>query len=100
MKLLALCVLAVAYLAVPAYSDPFIIELPGYAKAVMGAYGKKKFNFYLRDEFKMITRFIYTGNLSTSWYEPRRKFYSFRYFHYAAKPTYETRFLVIDNFIK
>jgi len=70
MKFAALCVLAVAYLAAPCYSEPFIMELPGYAKAVMGGY----------------------GNLSTSWYEPRRPFYSFRYFHYAAKPTYETRF--------
>ncbi|EFX79248.1 hypothetical protein DAPPUDRAFT_225204 [Daphnia pulex] len=70
MKFAALCVLAVAYFAAPCYSEPFIMELPGYAKAVMGGY----------------------GNLSTSWYEPRKPFYSFRYFHYAAKPTYETRF--------
>jgi hypothetical protein len=40
MKYVALCVLAVAYFAVPCYSEPFIIEMPGYAKAVMGAYGK------------------------------------------------------------
>uniref|UniRef100_A0A0P5QTT1 Carboxylic ester hydrolase n=1 Tax=Daphnia magna TaxID=35525 RepID=A0A0P5QTT1_9CRUS len=71
MKFAALCVLVAAYLAAPCYSEPFIMELPGYAKAVMGGY----------------------GNLSTSWYEPRKPFYSFRYFHYAAKPTYETRFL-------
>uniref|UniRef100_A0A0P6FL30 Carboxylic ester hydrolase n=1 Tax=Daphnia magna TaxID=35525 RepID=A0A0P6FL30_9CRUS len=71
MKFAVLCVLVAAYLAAPCYSEPFIMELPGYAKAVMGGY----------------------GNLSTSWYEPRKPFYSFRYFHYAAKPTYETRFL-------
>ncbi|KAI9562248.1 hypothetical protein GHT06_013213 [Daphnia sinensis] len=71
MKFTLFCVLVATYLAAPCYSEPFIMELPGYAKAVMGGY----------------------GNVSTSWYEPRRPFYSFRYFHYAAKPTYETRFL-------
>jgi hypothetical protein len=40
MKFAALCVLAVAYFAAPGYSEPFIMELPGYAKTVMGAYGK------------------------------------------------------------
>ncbi|KAI9562247.1 hypothetical protein GHT06_013212 [Daphnia sinensis] len=71
MKFAALCILAVTYFAGLCYCVPFIIELPGYAKAVMGGY----------------------GNLSTSWYDPQRPFYSFRYFHYAAKPTNETRFL-------
>ncbi|KAK4002912.1 hypothetical protein OUZ56_004706 [Daphnia magna] len=71
MKFEVLCVLVATYLAVPCFSEPFIMELPGYAKTVLGGF----------------------GNLSTSWYEPRRPFYSFRYFHYAAKPTYETRFL-------
>lgn len=39
MKSVALCVLVAAYLAVPSYSEPFFMELPGYAKTVMGAYG-------------------------------------------------------------
>ncbi len=40
MKFSAVCVLAVAYFAALCYSEPFIMELPGYAKTVMGAYGK------------------------------------------------------------
>ena len=95
MKLTTLCILAVAYLAVPSFSEPFIIELPGYAKAVMGAYGKNRSRLTCKSA-KVIWAII-SGNLSTSWYNPRRPFYSFRYFHYAAKPTYETRFLVISQ---
>ena len=40
MKILALCVLAAAFLAAPCKSEPFFMELPGYAKTVVGAYGK------------------------------------------------------------
>jgi hypothetical protein len=40
MKLAVLFALAAAYFAAPCYSEPFIMELPGYAKAVMGGYGK------------------------------------------------------------
>jgi len=39
MKFFVVCVLAAAYFAGPCYSEPFIMELPGYAKTVMGAYG-------------------------------------------------------------
>jgi hypothetical protein len=47
MKFAALCVLAVAYFAAPCYSEPFIMELPGYAKAVMGGYGEFCINLEL-----------------------------------------------------
>lgn len=97
MKFVAFFVLAAAFFAAPCCSKPFIMELPGYAKAVMGGYGK--FRAVSRNVITMEITFKtfdnLTGNISTSWYaETRRPFYSFRYFHYAAKPTYETRFLV------
>ena len=44
MKFASLCLLVAAFLAallvVPCYSEPFFMELPGYAKTVVGAYGK------------------------------------------------------------
>ena len=40
MKFASLCLLAAAFLAVPCYSAPFFMELPGYAKTVVGAFGK------------------------------------------------------------
>ena len=93
MKFFVVCVLASAYFAAPCYSEPFIMELPGYAKTVMGAYGNVLIVMPLQKNSELCIKFS-SGNLSTSWYEPRRPFYSFRYFHYAAKPTYENRFLV------
>lgn len=40
MKFEALCVLVATYLAVPCFSEPFIMELPGYAKTVLGGFGE------------------------------------------------------------
>ncbi|KZS07855.1 Carboxylic ester hydrolase [Daphnia magna] len=53
MKFEVLCVLVATYLAVPCFSEPFIMELPGYAKTVLGGFGE----------------FLHLSY--TSWYEPR-----------------------------
>jgi len=69
------CFLAVAFFilqAVPySFTEQVVVEVPGYAKSVLGGY----------------------GNLGTAYFEPHRPFYSFRSIYYAAKPTNETRFL-------
>ena len=94
MKFVSLCVLAAAFLAAPCTSEMFFMELPGYAKTVVGGYGKTRISWpTICFSMKNVA---HIGNLSTSWYEPQRPFYSFRSFHYAAKPTYETRFLVMN----
>lgn len=91
------------YLAVIAYivlqkdlgclSELVVIEVPGYAKAVIGSYG-------LRTTFMTIQFLIhlsivcYTGGTGLSYWAPRRQFYTFRSLYYAQKITNETRFLV------
>lgn len=45
MKFVVVSVLAAAFLAVPCFSEPYFIELPGYAKAVVGSYGKDYYYF-------------------------------------------------------
>lgn len=44
MELMVLWLLVAVYLAASCYSEPFIMELPGYAKAVVGGYGKFPLN--------------------------------------------------------
>ncbi len=41
MKFVVVCLLLTVYSAAPCFSEPFFMELPGYAKTVIGSYGNQ-----------------------------------------------------------
>ena len=92
------CFLAVFFLilqAVPyCFSESFVIEVPGYAKAVVGSYGSKVYCVIYLIFFCNVIIFFHSGDVGVSYWAPHRKFYSFRSLYYAEKITNETRFLV------
>jgi len=100
------CFLAVAFFilqAVPySFTEQVVVEVPGYAKSVLGGYGMniKSWNHkHFFHSYKYYVIWYNKGNLGTAYFEPHRPFYSFRSIYYAAKPTNETRFLVSVEFI-
>lgn len=79
--------------------DPVIIEVPGYAKRVLGTTSKTN-HCYLNNKLILkCNNFDYSdGPLDLSWYT-KRPFNSFRSLFYASPPTRQNRFLVFNILI-